>query len=108
MQMANDNVDLKLIMNLINRISREVGLSSRSPRRPPAPAGMRYLTPSEVAARNAEKAAAQAKIASADAELRSEIIDDIGPGCIESCQFAANLTNTTAKMLAEGKKYGVL
>lgn len=92
MQMANDNVDLKLIMNLINRISREVGLSSRS-RRPPAPAGMRYLT--------------QAKIASADAELRSEIIDEMVAAGIAR-HVAANLTNTTTKMLAEGKKYGVL
>ena len=97
---------------ILNRINQLVGNCPVSPRRPPPPPGMRYVSESEykrIMAERAEKArvAEVAKVADADAELRIEVVAEMVAAGIAP-HVAANLTNTTAKLLAEGKKYGVL
>ncbi len=101
-----DTMDL---IRLINRIGRTMPAATR---RPPAGPGMRYMTAAEIVARDKQRAelaaaAVAAKVADGDAELRAEVVAEITATGI-AVHVAMNLTNTTAKMLAAAKQYGIL
>ena len=96
---AIENGDLRAIMKVMNSLLDTMD----------APRVRVSRTSEEIAAEQkaAKQAAEQAAREEADAELRMEIIEEMVAAGVAR-HVAANLTNTTAKMLEQGRKYGVL
>jgi len=107
--MTTIDPSLKQVLSLLTSLNRQLGPTHRRPRRPPAPAGMRYVTEAEYHKIQADKKAAAlaASTQNADAALRAEVVEQLTSEGIAP-HVAANLTNTTAKMLEQARKCGII